>query len=39
MTTGSPGMEMPGVSPDNYEVILFNYKQSQFSRVINMQLT
>ena len=33
MPTGSPGMEMPGVSPDSYEVILFDDKQSQvFSR-------
>jgi hypothetical protein len=33
MPTGSPGMEIPGVSPDSYEVILFDDKQSQvFSR-------
>lgn len=33
MPTGSPGMEMPGFSPDSYEVILFDDKQSQvFSR-------
>ena len=33
MPTGSPGMEMPGVSPDSYEVILFDDKQGQvFSR-------
>ena len=29
MPTGSPGMEMPGVSPDSYEVILFDNKKSQ----------
>ena len=34
MPTGSPGMEMPEVSPDSYEVILFDDKQSQVSRVI-----
>ena len=28
MPTGSPGMEMPGVSPDNYEVILFDDQKS-----------
>jgi hypothetical protein len=33
MPTGSPGMEMPGISPDSYEVILFDDKQDQiFSR-------
>ena len=33
MPTGSPGMEMPGVSPDSYEVILFDDNKSQvFSR-------
>ena len=29
MPTGSPGMEIPGVSPDNYEVILFDNKKIQ----------
>jgi hypothetical protein len=29
MPTGSPGMEMPGVSPDSYEVILFDDKKNQ----------
>jgi hypothetical protein len=29
MPTGSPGIEMPEVSPDSYEVILFDDKQSQ----------
>ena len=29
MPTGSPGMEMPEVSPDNYEVILFDDNQGQ----------
>jgi hypothetical protein len=29
MPTGSPGMEMPGISPDSYEVILFDDKKNQ----------
>ena len=33
MPTGSPGMEVRGVSPDSYEVILFDDKKNQvFSR-------
>jgi hypothetical protein len=33
MPFGSPGMEVPGVSPDSYEVILFDDKQDKvFSR-------
>ena len=39
MPTGSPGMEMPGESPDSYEVILLMISKVRFSRVINMQLT
>ena len=29
MPMGSPGMDMPGVSPDSYKVILFGHKQVQ----------
>ena len=29
MPMGSPGMDMPGVSPDSYKVILFGDKQVQ----------